>query len=747
MAMSLKAMSLDPLYLSSSSGELSLSLTSTIHFKFSSTLHTSQLLHDIDALQLILSGALFITTGAECCIEIYLTLDGQEPMDPYREYINEIVTKYFRDGVPWPQLSLSASIIASQKPCSGHPSMKLNLSHTLPSSSADAKLAALLKTGVDFRAPNGVLSAETNLFELRFNIRRTSRTGLQHKKLKTHANDNSDLCEDEAQNIAKNDLGLNDAEVTSYLQHTTIGGSISLPTTHDGIKPVSTEIDFIRQNLPRSEDNYHVAASMEKPVSHDMSQAILRPKVQSTPFDVNLSLPNLEVPVHFSSEDDEMLLEEPESMILFPSPSHPSQHHSLKRSSSDGLESRAEGSVNQELKSLNFLVDNAFRIAVGGYGPGCKGMSNSLVMKPRPSIALCRIVPNLWSPEFKQLMNQNARFIPSISRSMVLSWRTNAQSPTLRWKLGQLEKEPTSIFSHNAETSMESLSAGNLESTIQTRLWTMMQQKLCDPLSARRVLARYSGSSRSSDESSLTTMKQDHGFTSSQSSLASDSLAYYILGVNELMMLEDLEEVESQTVEQDAEDMLLSEFDSTDVFCNDGKLYTKDNVSTPLLGRSTDGFSDRNACLNTLNSDLSCFSSAPCLLKDENVSVKSMSQETSQNNHGDMLLGSDCSNTYDNFLEPLRDQVERQLEDLDFMPINADRLMASENMPGSQLKGELEPAAEMRCNVRSSPRPCFATGSDTLPWEMRRTAKLGYKGPRLEGIETSTEIQQSEMLL
>ena len=102
MATSLKALTLDPLHLCSSAGDLSLSLISTVHLKFSSiTLHASDALHDIDALQLLLSEGLCITTGAECCIEIYLTLDGQEPINHYREYINETATKYFRDLVSY----------------------------------------------------------------------------------------------------------------------------------------------------------------------------------------------------------------------------------------------------------------------------------------------------------------------------------------------------------------------------------------------------------------------------------------------------------------------------------------------------------------------------------------------------------------------------------------------------------------------------------------------------------------------
>ena len=138
-------------------------------------------------------------------------------------------------------------------------------------------------------------------------------------------------------------------------------------------------------------------------------------------------------------------------------------------------------------------------------------------------------------------MNHNARFMSSISRSMSLSWTNNAQSPSLRRKVAQLEITPPSTFSSNIDHFYdEAASVGKLGAIIQTILWAMMQKKLYDPLAARRNLGKsIENSAKSLDEDLIMDTPQDQfndGFE----------------------MLSDVDDVETRLTEQETEETLLS---------------------------------------------------------------------------------------------------------------------------------------------------------------------------------------------
>ena len=251
---------------------------------------------------------------------------------------------------------------------------------------------------------------------------------------------------------------------------------------------------------------------------------------------------------------------------------------------------------------------------------------------------------------------------------MSSSWRLNAQSPNLRQKLAQLENEPNRILSSDAGASLETTTASKLESTIQARLWAMMQQKLHDPLSARRILAKYTGSCEPAGETPLMTVEQDHSkhefepFTSPSLKMTWDALGDDILEDDELMMLEDfqeMEEIESRATEQNTEDMLLSDIALTDLLSDDGEqvqlaqtAYVKDKFLTLLPHHSNDVFSYRNTYRHTVNSDEVCFSGASYRPEGE-VKSKALilsEEEMLEDNHDEMLLGSDCSQTHQKFL-------------------------------------------------------------------------------------------------
>ena len=170
--------------------------------------------------------------------------------------------------------------------------------------------------------------------------------------------------------------------------------------THSETQLGSKETEVTGHGFPGSNNANRV---MNTSMSENISPVSLSRKTRPTPFSMNASWPISEVPAQVLHEDEEMLLEELESIISSVPTFQSLQNPSLKRPSPDDLESGTGGFVNQELKSLDFLIDHAFRIAVGGYSQGCKGMSNTLVGRPRPRVTLDRIVPDLWCPGFKQV--------------------------------------------------------------------------------------------------------------------------------------------------------------------------------------------------------------------------------------------------------------------------------------------------------------------------------------------------------
>ena len=84
-------------------------------------------------------------------------------------------------------------------------------------------------------------------------------------------------------------------------------------------------------------------------------------------------------------------------------------------------------------------------------------------------------------------MNQNARFLPTISHT-ILAWQLTAQTPSLRQKLTNLAtSRPLECNIANPQETSQSNSVSNLAGIIQARLWMMMQRKIYDPLVARRL--------------------------------------------------------------------------------------------------------------------------------------------------------------------------------------------------------------------------------------------------------------------
>lgn len=82
-------------------------------------------------------------------------------------------------------------------------------------------------------------------------------------------------------------------------------------------------------------------------------------------------------------------------------------------------------------------------------------------------------------------MSHNARYLPTISRTTSSSWPRNVQSPILRQKLIRLANSPSSALEQNDEEAVEEVTTDRLASVVEARLWSMMQQKLYDPIAAR----------------------------------------------------------------------------------------------------------------------------------------------------------------------------------------------------------------------------------------------------------------------
>ena len=117
------------------------------------------------------------------------------------------------------------------------------------------------------------------------------------------------------------------------------------------------------------------------------------------------------------------------------------------------------------------------------------------------STSLSTIVPLMFCPDFKGLMAQNSKFLPTISNAICSSWVRNVQGVVLRQKLIMLSNAKVSEY-HNGNG--EKGSAERLVSVVQARLWRMMQRTLCDGEAAKKLWKKHEG-----QEDEHSNMKED----------------------------------------------------------------------------------------------------------------------------------------------------------------------------------------------------------------------------------------------
>lgn len=90
----------------------------------------------------------------------------------------------------------------------------------------------------------------------------------------------------------------------------------------------------------------------------------------------------------------------------------------------------------------------------------------------------------MFNPGFKELMAQNAKFLPTISNAICVSWVKNVQGVHLRQKLVALSRSRVSEY---CEGGGDEGSEERLVRVVQGRLWTMMQRALYDEGAVKKL--------------------------------------------------------------------------------------------------------------------------------------------------------------------------------------------------------------------------------------------------------------------
>ncbi|KAK2625361.1 hypothetical protein QTJ16_005730 [Diplocarpon rosae] len=189
-------------------------------------------------------------------------------------------------------------------------------------------------------------------------------------------------------------------------------------------------------------------------------------------------------------EDDEMLFSQSfNSTSTFPfeqasTNSSMSPAPSLPRQQTNTLDS---ATLLPNLVCSN-LVETSMYTLLGGYiGPRVLGMRDIELRKIPPSLSLCRLIPALFCPGFKESMVHNNRFLSSVSHTVSVSWPAHVQTPSLRRKLLRLSDLNPSPFPAFPIKREEPGTSDRLLAVVQSRLWAMMQKKLYDKSGGRKL--------------------------------------------------------------------------------------------------------------------------------------------------------------------------------------------------------------------------------------------------------------------
>ncbi|RDW60689.1 hypothetical protein BP6252_12072 [Coleophoma cylindrospora] len=541
--MSLRAVELDPLHLFSSHEKLKLSVQAAadIDCPCGNLLDLSP----DDFLVALTSMSMWVARGSRCCIEICLTVDGEDLPGHCRGTVVESLCNCILDAPFWSQLSLSVSLRESymdEVPEANKPGIMLNVDHKIHLSEPDRDFGSSLGFLSEFRPPEDMLCPKFAKLRmnLAFETMKTSRTA-KRAKLAGAATE-------------------------------TVSGS---PQEHIA--------------KPRTDDiSLHHLERVVKRIHHNLSSSILTSFGE--PSTTNQSFMDLDwSPKDAVSEDN---VDDENTDQAFPQ-CEPGNNLFEQYSSVPAAYSQSSGSAKCDLAAADLsittlnvskacqLAETAVRLVISGFRRGQRHMGDISIQQPWPSTALCAISPSLWCPGFKlasgfqsKLMNQNAQFLSSISQAICVSWTKNAQSPSLRQKLFQLAD---SVPSHGNESNRGLGATGatdRLTSVVQLRLWTMMQRKLYDPSAARHLRLSDHHSCQSEPEAAnFEDLLQNHKASKdsdtcledeedSASSVFHDGLADFEYD-EEVDLLAAQEEKERQSTERETDIMLFDE-QSTD---------------------------------------------------------------------------------------------------------------------------------------------------------------------------------------
>jgi hypothetical protein len=154
-----------------------------------------------------------------------------------------------------------------------------------------------------------------------------------------------------------------------------------------------------------------------------------------------------------------------------------------------------------EISAAGKLIDTALQVFIGGYYHRICLPPDVKLEKPTPETCLSQLVPNMFNPGYRevphhsltitktnesQIMAYNFRFLPGIVRFTANPLPEHLQPPFLKEKMAQLAAMPISpIPGYDTSPSMDTNE--HITRVVETRLFTMMQQKLYDPIATRKV--------------------------------------------------------------------------------------------------------------------------------------------------------------------------------------------------------------------------------------------------------------------
>ncbi|KAG9228650.1 hypothetical protein BJ875DRAFT_547584 [Amylocarpus encephaloides] len=132
------------------------------------------------------------------------------------------------------------------------------------------------------------------------------------------------------------------------------------------------------------------------------------------------------------------------------------------------------------VSNVNNLVEAALIVLVLGSNSRCRptALKSLRVKQPPPKASLAELAPTIFSPDFREAIANNARFLPTISCTISASWPRNVQSPTLRRKILGLSKVGCRWSQVGEDSIQDRHNPEGLANAVQSILWSMMRRKL-----------------------------------------------------------------------------------------------------------------------------------------------------------------------------------------------------------------------------------------------------------------------------